>query len=346
MSSLLTRAFVATGFGLSVVGLSLGLYYLVGTQASVDELGSVSGALQHRKPKHRWRSVRGRHWQIISTEYEEASATDAREGTRGACLEGMVEVSGDMALEPDRSPFSKQRIGSMQLATCVDWIQKDYPERCARFDRDAWLSMIEGIERKPMHFCIDRFEYPNRQGQYPIIYASWYEASELCEQQGKRLCNEDEWTFACEGEEAKPYPYGTGYVRDAKKCITDQKWMPYNQHAMHPRDGDAAGLEMDRLWRGKFSGEQPECRSEFGVHDMTGNVDEWTTSVRPGERPSILKGGYWGPVRTRCRPTTRSHDQNHMFYQQGFRCCAGLDAKLRTGKAEEPTAAPIPRALQ
>jgi formylglycine-generating enzyme required for sulfatase activity len=59
----------------------------------------------------------------------------------------------------------------------------------------------------------------------------------------------------------------------------------------------------------------------FGVYDLIGNVDEWTRSAVRG-RPSILKGGYWGPVRTRCRPTTRAHGESHAFYQQGFRCCA------------------------
>ena len=49
-------------------------------------------------------------------------------------------------------------------------------------------------------------------------------------------------------------------------------------------------------------------------------VDEWTMSAVGGRR-SILKGGYWGPVRTRCRPTTRAHGESHAFYQQGFRCC-------------------------
>jgi formylglycine-generating enzyme required for sulfatase activity len=56
---------------------------------------------------------------------------------------------------------------------------------------------------------------------------------------------------------------------------------------------------------------------------MVGNVDEWTQKSRPeGKFQSILKGGYWGPVRTRCRPSTRSHNESHVFYQQGLRCCS------------------------
>jgi formylglycine-generating enzyme required for sulfatase activity len=55
---------------------------------------------------------------------------------------------------------------------------------------------------------------------------------------------------------------------------------------------------------------------------MTGNVDEWTRSTQRGGHASILKGGYWGPVRTRCRPTTRIHGPGHVLYQQGLRCCA------------------------
>jgi formylglycine-generating enzyme required for sulfatase activity len=194
-----------------------------------------------------------------------------------------------------------------------------------------------------MSYCIDRFEYPNIKGQYPIIYVSWYEANELCQLQGKRLCDEDEWTFACEGEEAQPYPYGDGYSRDPAKCVTDQTWLAYNEKQMSPRDGEAAGHEMDRLWNGFASGQQTACRSPMGVYDMTGNVDEWTTSMREGERPSILKGGYWGPVRTRCRPSTRSHDQNHTFYQQGFRCCAGVGTSIQKLPSDEPT---TPRQLE
>jgi formylglycine-generating enzyme len=293
---------------------------------------------QRPAPHHSWRSVNARHWQIISTDYEEPAVTDAREGNRGQCPAGMVEVSGKMKVDPSTNPFDEGRIETMQLTTCLEWINREYPERCARFDRNAWLALSASLATKPMHFCIDRFEYPNRKGQYPLIYISWFEAVELCDQAGERLCTEDEWTFACEGEEALPYPYG--YDRDPQACVVDQHWRPYDEAAMRPRDGEEARYEMDRLWQGVASGSQPRCRSPFGVYDLTGNVDEWTRSVREGERPSILKGGYWGPVRTRCRPSTRSHDQNHMFYQQGLRCCADVGTvKPQPGPGE---AAPPP----
>jgi hypothetical protein len=59
---------------------------------------------------------------------------------------------------------------------------------------------------------------------------------------------------------------------------------------------------------------------------MTGNVDEWVVNPegKVDEKPyrSGLKGGYWGPVRNRCRPMTVDHNEWHFGYQIGFRCCA------------------------
>lgn len=312
-----------------------------GTIGSSDPLNLNQVAL-----KHDWRLKLGKHWQIVSSPSESQETTDAAEGTRGACGTGMVEVKGRMKQDPSANSFYDHKsIEEMQKTTCTKWINRDYPERCAVFDRDKWLAMSKDLETKPMNFCMDRFEYPNQKGAYPWISVSWYEAEDLCASEGKRLCDENEWTFACEGEEATPYPYG--YVRDARICVSDQQWRPFHESAMRPRDGNTAMAEVDRLWQGFPSGAQPKCRSPFGVYDMTGNVDEWTRTSRDGERPSILKGGYWGPVRTRCRPSTRSHDENHIFYQEGFRCCADAGSKpVRRSVSDEPSRAPIPRELK
>ena len=264
-----------------------------------------------------WHLVNGRNWQIEAESVEPVGETDAREGTRGACSEGMVAVVGDMKRDGIDS------VEWLQDSTCTHWVDRHVPERCAHFDRAAWHETSQTLKMIAMRFCIDRFEYPNRRNDFPVIDVSWRESVALCAAEGKRLCSEDEWTFACEGEEATPYP--TGYTRGANECVIDRPWRKVDERALLPRDSRAAIVEIDRLWQGERSGSHATCRSQFGVYDMTGNVDEWTSSVDSQERPSIMKGGYWGPVRARCRSSTRAHEPNFSFYQQGLRCCRDLD---------------------
>lgn len=337
---------VAFGVGFALGVTALAVFTLKLSRGEELPLGLAGGALKGAVPeplRHEWRLVGGRHWQIVSSPSESREATDQLEANRGVCSAGMVEVKGQMKLDPSANAhYDQKSVEELQKTTCKRWINREYPERCAEFDREKWLTASKSLATKPMHFCMDRYEYPNQKGVYPVIMVSWYEAVEACAEEGKRLCDEAEWTFACEGEEATPYPYG--YVRDADACVVDQKWRPFHESAMQPRGGYAAMVEMDRLWQGVASGSQPRCRSPFGVYDMTGNVDEWTRSVREGERPSILKGGYWGPVRTRCRPSTRSHDENHTFYQQSLRCCTDPGAaQTRRATSNELTVAPLPR---
>ncbi|RYZ65632.1 MAG: hypothetical protein EOP08_06580 [Proteobacteria bacterium] len=257
-----------------------------------------------------------RHWQRDAQETPEPTAvTDAREGNRGTCPAGMVEVEGKMK--------QSAMLDALQLQTCTEWIDHKWPERCAAYDREAWLALSADLPTKTMRFCMDRFEYPNQKGANPIVMVTWYEAKNSCRAQGKRLCSEDEWTFACEGEEAQPYP--TGYERDASACVIDESWDMPSEGSLLPRQAARAGREVARLWHAEASGGERSCKSPFGVYDLTGNIDEWTRSSQAG-RPSILKGGYFGPVRTRCRPSTRAHGEGHVYYQQGFRCCANAPA--------------------
>ncbi|HEY8087055.1 MAG TPA: SUMF1/EgtB/PvdO family nonheme iron enzyme, partial [Polyangiaceae bacterium] len=95
--------------------------------------------------------------------------------------------------------------------------------------------------------------------------------------------------------------------------------------------------EVARLDQREPSGSRAACVSPYGVHDMTGNVDEWVVNVSQFGQPHMsgLKGGYWGPVRTRCRPMTTAHQETFRYYQIGFRCCGGTQA---TDVGDQPLA--------
>jgi sulfatase modifying factor 1 len=235
----------------------------------------------------------------------------AREGVSegGECPEDMLLVDGDYC----------QVVGHV----CLKRI--DGPvERCEKY---AEPPICEGqIQKK--RFCIDRFEYPNLEGVRPAVMVNWVEAKAACEAEGKRLCSGSEWTLACEGAERVPYPYG--YTRDSTACNIDRPHPDVDEQALlNPRD---VSSEVARLDQRVPSGQMARCKSPYGVQDMTGNVDEWVVNEKHfgpapsdgSERPFIsgLKGGYWGPVRNRCRATTTFHNEWFRFYQIGFRCCA------------------------
>lgn len=286
-------------------------------------------------PRSEWRSIDKKHWQAVALPgtVEATEVTDAREGNRGACAPGMVEVSGRYKLDADGKD-SSGGVEELQNSACVDWISKDFPARCRTFDRPGWLDLSQKLPTKPLRYCMDRFEYPSIKGENPIIVVTYNESAALCKAAGKRLCDETEWTFACEGEEAVPYPYG--YERDAEACNVDRPWKPFAENGLAPRDGQKARAELDRLWQGQPSGASPKCKSPLGLYDMTGNVDEWTKTTRTsGGYASVLKGGYWGPVRARCRPATRAHNENFVAYQQSFRCCSDAPP------AKAPVAVPL-----
>lgn len=245
--------------------------------------------------------------------------------TTGSCPEGMVEVEGDYC------PLLEQK--------CLRWLDPETKLRCAEFA--ATGACQAKTQRK--HFCIDRYEWPNKAGEKPVVMKTWYEARDACASTGKRLCGDSEWTLACEGQERLPYPYG--YARNADACNIDKPHPDVDEKALgNPKTRDA---EAARLWQGEMSGTRESCVSPFGVFDMTGNVDEWVINESGFPYKSGLKGGYWGPVRTRCRPMTTAHYEMFSFYQIGFRCCSdtpGSAPSTGTSKPANPSSNPAGKA--
>jgi len=265
-------------------------------------------------PVHTWRLIDGKAWQRMSPAVAQTVQPESEH-----CSVGMLLVTGMMKQDRGKHPWMSDSVEELQKTTCTKWINRNYPERCAEFDREAWLRLSRDLKTRTMNFCVDKYEYPNVAGQNPAVSVTWDNSQALCAKEEKRLCTEDEWTFACEGPEARPYPYG--YSRDDKACNIDKQWIMFRPEQLSSNDTSKVTAELERLWQGEPSGSREGCVSVFGVHDMTGNIDEWTVSTQTGGNKTILKGGYWSRVRTRCRPSTRNHNEMHQFYQQGFRCC-------------------------
>lgn len=222
--------------------------------------------------------------------------------------------------DPGPSPYCAE---DMRLVTgrhfddvehlCIDF--RPGPKRCWAYASD--YTIAHG-EPKPMRFCMDQFEAPNQRGARPIVMKTFPEAEAWCAERGKRVCSEFEWETACESGQERPWFYG--WSLDERVCNTNKPWKQFNASLLMA-GGEAAQREVDRLWQGAASGELTECRTEQGIHDLMGNVEEWVTSSRKRRWGSALMGGFWAKPWVGCRGTNDAHEPTFRFYEVGFRCC-------------------------
>jgi len=227
------------------------------------------------------------------------------------CAGGMALVEGNYCLTPEQRCVAWQKIpgAAVSRGQCLRFAE---PVKC--FDE----------RRRPMRYCMDRYEWPNRRGEKPRTLTSWQDARALCASAGKRLCTGEEFNFACEGEDLRAYVYGN--TRDATQCNFDRPYRP-REHVFTPWDtcqeDPACKAAFDGIDQRLPAGSLETCRSRQGVHDLIGNANEWV--MLPDKRTphrSGIKGGWWGPIRARCRPTVTFHDEGDFGYEVGFRCCA------------------------
>jgi hypothetical protein len=209
------------------------------------------------------------------------------------CSEGMVEIAGEYC------PVVQEN--------CIRWLDH---LRCAEFQKPSQCLST----RTHLHYCMSRFEYPGQEGSFPLVGKDYYQAKKIAEDEGHRLCSIEEFNFACEGEDIKPYGYGDGYHRDASMCNIDKPWIDYSLFSPEDWNDHEMGL-----YQGVKSDSNSSCKSWAGVYNLNGNVDEILDSEKVDH--VILSGGYWSVVRNRCRPKTVAHDKLFSFYNSGFRLC-------------------------
>ena len=119
---------------------------------------------------------------------------------------------------------------------------------------------------------------------HPVTQVSVRDAKAYCAWRGLRLPDEGEWEFAARGTDGRRYPWG-----DAPPRQDGVRRANFGTVPCCAADGS------DGYVRTSPVGAFPAGASPFGLHDMAGNVWEWTRSPFPG-RPDwfSLRGGGWG----------------------------------------------------
>ncbi len=184
-------------------------------------------------------------------------------------------------------------------------------------------------EKVHLHFCIDKYEWPNKEGAIPQDWMTFFDAQKAVESVGKRICTHKEWTLAAEGPKVHPLPYGDGFRRQ-RLCNFDNPNPGIDVfQSKSPNDETSAKLRALLV----PSGSMKDCVSDFGVHDMSGNIDEWVINESSqdmciaktsGNCRTGLMGGHIWHVRNASRPMTTAHGAGFGWYETGARGCKDI----------------------
>jgi formylglycine-generating enzyme required for sulfatase activity len=112
------------------------------------------------------------------------------------------------------------------------------------------------------------------RGDHPVNCVDWGQADAYCKAYGKRLPTEEEWEYVARGgDEARLYPWLASAPHEG--CWYREGTCPVASHT--------------------------SSDSRWGVHDMAGNVWEWTSSrycdyplpSRRCQQKRVIRGGGW-----------------------------------------------------
>ena len=181
---------------------------------------------------------------------------------------------------------------------------------------------------RPTYWDDPRFNQPSQ----PVVGVTWFEARAYC------LWLEDRWRAA--GDAAEP-PLAPG---QRVALPSEAAW---ERAARYPRGGrypwgrrwspERANTAEGRVLRTTPVGVYPAGATGHGIHDLSGNVWEWTASLYrdypyraddgredPGaEGPRVVRGGSWYSYRrvARCASRSRDHPVNFgSFWGFGWWC--------------------------
>jgi sulfatase modifying factor 1 len=197
-------------------------------------------------------------------------------------------------------------------SSCVDKYEASLIEVDARGSETPWSPY-----RAPKGHNVRAV---SRDGVIPQAHISMVDAEHACSASGKRLCRAAEWKAACKGPESTRYPYGNARVPGA--CVDTQRTSPmavlhHGEHTATTMNDPLANQQENTV---EPTGASSTCTNGYGVHDMVGNVHEWTDD-------GSFRGGYYLDTTRNgegCEYRTTAHSPDYYDYSTGFRCCADV----------------------
>jgi formylglycine-generating enzyme required for sulfatase activity len=256
--------------------------------------------------------VRAEGWPFDAAEARRRQAASGPRTTRS------LDLGNGVKLVLVLVPAGEFVMGDPAAAT-----DEELPRR-VRISRPFWMGKLEVTNEQfarfdPRHdsrhvqtfgITSDR-GYPLNRPAQPVARVSWERATAFCswlsEKTGERftLPTEEQWEYACRAGTASPFFHGgldtdfgrwanfgdrnLEHLRDYSHS-SKQAWLPRDERF---DDGQLlaapVGTYLPNAW---------------GLHDMHGNVWEWTTS-KDGEGRRVVRGGSWYDRPARCTSSFR-----------------------------------------
>lgn len=248
-------------------------------------------------------------------------------------------VMGSNRNHSDYSPAHKQVVKKAfwmgQLEVSNEQFRTVFPNHDSRFDRQLWKDHVhEG--------------YPANLPEQPAIRVSWEEAMAFCRKLSEKtglnitLPTEAQWEWACRAGSDDAFWYGslnTDFGKFENMADTQLNKMAVrgvNPQPMSERDSwykyytyqpKENGVDDGNMLQVKGGGYRSNA---FGLHDMHGNVSEWTRSdylpypynekVQGNGTEKVVRGGSWTDHPKTCTSYyRRAYLPWQKVYNVGFR---------------------------
>jgi serine/threonine protein kinase len=251
----------------------------------------------------------------------------------GACPEGMVAIEGATLRMSERGETPRD---VPVTSYCVDTTEVTVRAYAQCSDCEASRSVEREVGTIVGDHLYSQFCNGRDRPEHPINCVDFHNAAAYCESVGKRLPSEAEWELAARGQSGRTYPWGDeppGKERvnacgiECSKELTPRlaKIGAAGIDPMHSGDDGAATTAK--------VGSYPSGGSPEGVHDLVGNVWEWTSSpycaygaAACDSSRRVTRGGGWDTRDPDALHTAKRapSERNIRHHSIGFRCARDL----------------------